>query len=154
LAVWTKEVINSRNANNYYCIDLIGTPEQKEKYPPPICSGRMKMGMAITEPDAGSDVSAVSTEARRQGDEYVINGGKVFITNYKRADFLVVLCVTDPQNSKVHSRIPGSRMCIPERPSPGLPPNSASVHGIHDVPADPDSERRNAPPAGSDIGSP
>lgn len=85
-------------------IDLIGTPEQKQAYLPPICTGRMKMGMAITEPDAGSDVSAVSTEARRQGDEYVINGGKVFITNCSRADFLVVLCVTDPNNPKVHKR--------------------------------------------------
>ncbi len=62
-------------------IELIGTPEQKQNYLPPICCGKLKMGMAITEPDAGSDVSAVSTEARRQGDEYVINGGKVFITN-------------------------------------------------------------------------
>jgi len=85
-------------------IDLIGTAEQKEKYLPQICCGRMKMGMAITEPDAGSDVSAVSTEARREGDEYIINGGKVFITNCKRADFLVVLCVTDPHNPKVHQR--------------------------------------------------
>lgn len=85
-------------------IDLVGTPEQKQTYLPPICTGRMKMGMAITEPDAGSDVSAVSTEARRQGDEYIINGGKVFITNCKRADFLVVLCVTDPQNPKIHQR--------------------------------------------------
>jgi alkylation response protein AidB-like acyl-CoA dehydrogenase len=85
-------------------IDLIATAEQKEKYLSPICRGKMKMGMAITEPDAGSDVSAVSTEARRQGNEYVINGGKAFITNCKRADFLVVLCVTDPQNPKVHRR--------------------------------------------------
>lgn len=85
-------------------IDLIGTPEQKEKYLPPICCGKLKMGMAITEPDAGSDVSAVSTEARRQGDEFIINGGKVFITNCQRADFLVVLCVTDPHNPKVHQR--------------------------------------------------
>ena len=85
-------------------IDLIGTAEQKQKYLPPICCGRLKMGMAITEPNAGSDVSAVSTEARREGDEYVINGGKVFITNCQRADFLVVLCVTDPGNPKVHKR--------------------------------------------------
>lgn len=85
-------------------IDLIGTPEQKEKYLPPICNGQIKMGMAITEPDAGSDVSAVKTEACRHGDEYIINGSKVFITNCKRADFLVVLCVTDPQNPKVHQR--------------------------------------------------
>ena len=85
-------------------IDLVGSEEQKNRILPPICLGEMKMGMAITEPDAGSDVSAVSTEAVRDGDEYVINGSKVFITNCKAADFLVVLCVTDPTNPKVHNR--------------------------------------------------
>jgi alkylation response protein AidB-like acyl-CoA dehydrogenase len=85
-------------------IDLAGTEEQKKRYLPPLCLGEIKMGMAITEPDAGSDVSAVSTEAVRDGDEYIINGGKVFITNCKCADFLVVLCLTDPENPKVHHR--------------------------------------------------
>ena len=85
-------------------IDMVGTEEQKKRYLPPICLGEIKMGMAITEPDAGSDVSAISTEAVREGDEYVINGGKVFITNCKSANFLVVLCVTDPENSKIHNR--------------------------------------------------
>jgi alkylation response protein AidB-like acyl-CoA dehydrogenase len=85
-------------------IDLVGTEEQKKSYLPALCQGEIRMGMAITEPDAGSDVSAVSTEAVREGDAYVINGGKVFITNCKSADFLVVLCVTDPGNAKVHHR--------------------------------------------------
>ncbi len=85
-------------------IDLVGTEEQKKRYLPPICLGEIKMGMAITEPDAGSDVSAVSTEAVKEGDEYIINGGKVFITNCKSANFLVVLCVTDPGNPKIHHR--------------------------------------------------
>lgn len=85
-------------------IDMVGTEAQKKRYLPPICLGEIKMGMAITEPDAGSDVSAISTEAVREGDEYVINGGKVFITNCKSADFLVVVCVTDPENPKVHNR--------------------------------------------------
>ena len=56
------------------------------------------MGMAITEPVAGSDVTAVSTKVVKEGDEYIINGGKVFITNCKSADFLVALCVTNPDN--------------------------------------------------------
>ena len=85
-------------------IDMVGTEEQKKRYLPPICLGEIKMGMAITEPDAGSDVSAISTEAVRQGDEYVINGGKVFITNCQSANFLVVVCLTDPENPKVHHR--------------------------------------------------
>ena len=85
-------------------IDMVGTEEQKKRYLPPICLGEIRMGMAITEPDAGSDVAAVSTEAVKEGDEFVINGGKVFITNCKSADFLVVLCVTDPGNPKTHNR--------------------------------------------------
>ena len=85
-------------------IDLVGTPEQKQKYLPPICLGEMRMGMAITEPDAGSDVAAVQTEAVKDGDDYIINGTKVFITNCKSADFIVALCVTDPDNPKVHKR--------------------------------------------------
>lgn len=85
-------------------IDMVGTPEQKQRYLPPICLGEIRMGMAITEPDAGSDVASVQTEAVKDGDDYVINGSKVFITNCSSADFLIVLCVTDPDNAKVHKR--------------------------------------------------
>jgi alkylation response protein AidB-like acyl-CoA dehydrogenase len=85
-------------------IDMVGTDAQKQRYLPPICLGDMRMGMAITEPDAGSDVASVQTEAVLDGDEYVINGSKVFITNCKSADFLIVLCLTDPQHPVVHKR--------------------------------------------------
>ncbi len=85
-------------------IDMVGTPEQKQRYLPPICLGQMRMGMAITEPDAGSDVAAIKTEAVKEEDDYIINGSKVFITNCSSADFLIVLCVTDPENPKVHKR--------------------------------------------------
>jgi alkylation response protein AidB-like acyl-CoA dehydrogenase len=66
------------------------------------------MGMAITKPDAGSDVASVSTLARRAKDHYVINGSKIFITNGSMADYLVVLCVTNEEEknrSKRHSPI-------------------------------------------------
>ncbi|MFK5952101.1 MAG: acyl-CoA dehydrogenase family protein [Desulfobacterium sp.] len=85
-------------------IAMFGTEEQKQKYLPSICTGHMRMGVAVTEPDAGSDVAALSTEAVKDGDDYIINGGKVFITNCKCADFLIVLCVTDPDNPKVYKR--------------------------------------------------
>jgi alkylation response protein AidB-like acyl-CoA dehydrogenase len=85
-------------------IQMVGSEEQKCKYLPPICNGKIRMGMAITEPDAGSDVSAVSTTAVLDNDEYVISGNKVFITNCSVADFLVVLCVTNPEHPKVHQR--------------------------------------------------
>lgn len=85
-------------------IDMVGTPEQKQRYLPPLCLGEIRMGMAITEPDAGSDVASIQTEAVQDGDDYIINGSKVFITNCSSADFLIVLCVTDPDNAKVHKR--------------------------------------------------
>lgn len=83
---------------------LFGNEDQKKTYLPPICAGELRMGVAVTEPDAGSDVSAISTEALKDGEEYVINGSKVFITNCKSADFLIVLCLTDPDNPKLHHR--------------------------------------------------
>lgn len=86
-------------------IQLLGTEEQKQKYLPPICNGEMRMGVGITEPDAGSDVSSVSTNAVKEGNEYVITGNKIFITNCNLADFLIVLCVTNPENPKKHERL-------------------------------------------------
>ena len=83
-------------------INLIGTEEQKKKWLAPVCAGEMKMGCAITEPDAGSDVVAAKTMARKEGGEYVISGNKTFITNANRADFLIVLCVTNPEAKKKH----------------------------------------------------
>jgi alkylation response protein AidB-like acyl-CoA dehydrogenase len=86
-------------------ITLIGTEEQKKKYLPPICKGESKMGVAITEPDAGSDVASIKTVARRVGDEYIISGNKIFITNANRADFLIVLAITNPDAKKKHERL-------------------------------------------------
>ena len=86
-------------------IQVIGTEEQKQTYLPPICNGEIRMGMAITEPDAGSDVASISTTAIKEADEYVINGNKIFITNATLADFLVTLCVTNPDAPKKHERM-------------------------------------------------
>ncbi|WP_276257741.1 acyl-CoA dehydrogenase family protein [Haloglomus litoreum] len=73
-----------------------GTEEQKEEYLPPLAEGEAIMGSAISEPDTGSDVSSVSTRAEKDGDEWVINGNKMWITNGSVGDFFVVLCRTDP----------------------------------------------------------
>jgi len=85
-------------------IQLVGTEEQKEKYLPALCTGKMRMGVAITEPDAGSDVASIITAAVKEGGDYVINGNKIFITNCTLADFLVVMCVTNPDQPKRHER--------------------------------------------------
>jgi len=73
-----------------------GTEEQKEEYLRPVAEGDAIMGSAISEPDVGSDVSSVSTSARKEGDEWVIDGSKMWITNGSVGDFFVVLCETDP----------------------------------------------------------
>ena len=86
-------------------IDLIGIKEQKVKYLPPLCEGETRMGVAVTEPDAGSDVASITTTAVKDGDEYVITGNKIFISNATVADFLIVLCVTNPDATKRHERL-------------------------------------------------
>ena len=73
-----------------------GNSEQKKKYLIPVAKGEFISGGAYTEPDHGSDITLMSTTAIKQGDSYVINGTKTFITNGALADFFVVLCQTDP----------------------------------------------------------
>ena len=75
---------------------LHGTQEQKRRYLPELCSGKAIGAMAITEPEAGSDAAAIKCSARRDGDEWVINGSKIFITNGSIADSVIVIAVTDP----------------------------------------------------------
>ena len=69
-----------------------GTHEQKKKYLIPVAKGEFISAGAYTEPDHGSDITLMATTALRQGDSYVINGTKTFITNGSLADFFVVLC--------------------------------------------------------------
>ncbi len=76
---------------------LFGREEQKKKYLPLLPRGEAIMGMAITEPDAGSDVASVSTTARKEDGCYVINGNKIFVTNGSIADTIVVLCLTNEE---------------------------------------------------------
>ncbi|NHN40191.1 acyl-CoA dehydrogenase [Halorubellus sp. JP-L1] len=73
-----------------------GTEDQKERFLEPIPKGDAIMGAAISEPDTGSDVSSVSTQAEKDGDEWVIDGNKMWITNGSIGDYYVVLCETDP----------------------------------------------------------
>ncbi len=74
-----------------------GTEEQKHRWLPRMAAGETVVGVAMTEPAGGSDLKELRTSARREGDEFVINGQKVFITNGHSADLLVVACKTDPQ---------------------------------------------------------
>ncbi len=77
-------------------VHLLGTEEQKQRYLVPGIKGEKIGSLGITEPGAGSDVAGIRTTAIRDGDEYVINGAKTFITNGPRADFCVLVTKTDP----------------------------------------------------------
>ena len=83
---------------------LYGTEEQKELVLPQLVSGEAIMGTAITEPDAGSDISSAITTAVKEGDEWVINGSKIFTTNGTVAKYLLVFCLTNPDNPDRHKR--------------------------------------------------
>lgn len=85
-------------------IQNFGTEEQKKAYIPPVPQGKAIMGAAITEPDAGSDIFNVATTAVKDGDAYVINGTKMFITNGSIADYLVVYCLTNPDADSRYER--------------------------------------------------
>jgi alkylation response protein AidB-like acyl-CoA dehydrogenase len=85
-------------------IQAFGTEDQKMFYLPKIVSGEAIIGTAITEPDAGSDVTLVKTRAEKKGDRYVINGSKMFITNGCNAKCLLVYAVTDPEARDIHKR--------------------------------------------------
>ena len=74
---------------------LAGSPEQRERWLGPIARGRAMTAFAMTEPEAGSDVSAIATTARREGSEYVLDGGKTLISNAGIADLYVVFASTD-----------------------------------------------------------
>jgi citronellyl-CoA dehydrogenase len=74
-----------------------GSDDLKARYLAPAISGEMVAAIAVTEPDAGSDVAGIKTRAVRDGDDWVINGSKIYITNAATADWLCLLAVTDPE---------------------------------------------------------
>ena len=83
-------------------VQRFGTGKQKETFLPRFASGEVRGGIALTEPDCGTDLQAIRTRARRDGDSYVINGTKTWITNCIHGDILAVLVKTDPQTDPPH----------------------------------------------------
>lgn len=82
-----------------------GTDEQKERYLPRMATGELRATMALTEPGGGSDLQSIRTVARREGDTYVINGAKTWITNARRSGLIALLCKTNPSAKPAHSGI-------------------------------------------------
>ncbi|GAA2006924.1 acyl-CoA dehydrogenase family protein [Brevibacterium samyangense] len=84
---------------------LFGTDEQKEKYLPKMATGEIRATMALTEPGGGSDLQAMKTVAIADGDDYVINGTKTWITNSRKSSLVALLCKTDPAADPAHRGI-------------------------------------------------
>ncbi|AIY05253.1 acyl-CoA dehydrogenase [Planococcus sp. PAMC 21323] len=81
-------------------LNLFGTEEQKEKYLAPICTGESFGAFGLTEPNAGSDAGGTETRAIEDGDDWVINGSKVYITNASHAKHLAITAITGMENGK------------------------------------------------------
>ncbi|MEU0514652.1 acyl-CoA dehydrogenase family protein [Amycolatopsis sp. NPDC006125] len=84
-------------------IATFGTPEQRDRYLPRMATGEIRATMALTEPGGGSDLQAMTTTARRDGSEYVVNGAKTWITNSRRSQLIALLCKTDPAATPRHA---------------------------------------------------
>ncbi|MFG2744301.1 acyl-CoA dehydrogenase family protein [Streptomyces sp. PAN_FS17] len=80
-----------------------GTEEQRQRHLPLMATGETRATMALTEPGGGSDLQAMRTVARREGDGYVVNGAKTWITNSRRSRLIALLCKTDPDAEPAHS---------------------------------------------------
>lgn len=93
-----------------------GTEEQKQRFLVPANRGEKIAALAITEPNAGSDVASIQTRARREGDVWVVNGTKTFITNGCRADFVLTVTRTDPPAGGK----PGFTLLVVEKGTPGF----------------------------------
>lgn len=86
-------------------LDILSTDEQKERWLPGYITGELISAIAMSEPGAGSDLAKISTSARRDGDDFIINGSKTFISNGMLADLVIVVCRTDPDASAPHKGI-------------------------------------------------
>jgi alkylation response protein AidB-like acyl-CoA dehydrogenase len=106
-----------------YLIDKFGSDEQKTRLLPQMALGEVRAALAMSEPEAGSDVQAIRTKAVRDGDDYVVNGQKMWLTNGLRAGIVMTLVKTDPAADPPHK---GMSMLVVEkepgapRPAPGL----------------------------------
>ncbi|MGY0694213.1 acyl-CoA dehydrogenase family protein [Virgibacillus sp. FSP13] len=101
-------------------IDSYGTDAQKERWLKGAISGDLVSAIAMTEPGAGSDLAAIKTIAIKEGDDYIVNGEKTFITNGYTADLVVVVCKTDPKAEPAHK---GISLLVIEADTPGFTKN-------------------------------
>ena len=109
-------IINT-NVIDGWIIDTHGTGEQKARFLPGLASGELQGCFTITEPNAGSDAQAIRTTASRDGDDYVLNGNKLFVTNGDRGDVYIAMTKTDPDADPRHR---GISAFLVEKGTPGF----------------------------------
>jgi len=108
------------NSGNQKILLKYGTEEQRQKWLVPLTEGKLESGFSMTEPDtAGSDPRSLKTTARRDGDQWVINGHKWFTSNGKRADFLIVMCRTDDPEGPAEQNGKMTQIIVPTN-TPGV----------------------------------
>jgi alkylation response protein AidB-like acyl-CoA dehydrogenase len=106
-----------------YLIRKHGTDDQKQKYLPVMATGEVRAALSMSEPGAGSDVASITCKALKDGEEYVVDGQKMWVTNGLRAGIVTLLCKTDPKADPPHRGI--SILLVEkkpdeEKPAPGL----------------------------------
>lgn len=99
-----------------FLIKTFGTEEQKQKFLPKMATGEIRAAYSLSEPDAGSDVAAIRTRATRDGEEYVVNGTKMWLTNGREARLVVTLVRTDPNADSKHRGL--SVLLVEKEPGP------------------------------------
>jgi alkylation response protein AidB-like acyl-CoA dehydrogenase len=128
-------VVNTHFMGVYLLIKH-GTREQKERWLPKMATGELRAALSMSEPGAGSDVQAISCKAIREGDDYVVTGQKMWVTNGLRAGLVVLLCKTNPQADPPYSGM--SLLYVEKEPGAErfegitIPPNIEKM-GYHGV---------------------
>jgi alkylation response protein AidB-like acyl-CoA dehydrogenase len=119
-------IINTHFIGSYLLMKY-GTDEQKQKYLPRMATGEIRAAFSLSEPEMGSDVQALKTNAKKDGDFYVINGQKMWVTNGLRSDMVFVLVVTNPEAEKRHQ---GMTCFIAEKEG-GVHENTGDYAGLN-----------------------
>jgi alkylation response protein AidB-like acyl-CoA dehydrogenase len=118
-------IVNTHFIGSYLLMKF-GTDEQKEKYLPKMATGEIRAAFSLSEPGLGSDVAAISTRAKKDGDQWVINGTKMWVTNGLRAGLVFLLAKSDPEADPPHK---GMTCFICEK-EPGAAENSGDYKGL------------------------
>jgi len=121
-------IVNTHFIGSYLLMKF-GTDEQKEKFLPKMATGEIRAAFSLSEPGLGSDVAAISTRARKDGEEWTINGTKMWVTNGLRSGLVFLLTKTDPDNHLSFHDLVGQWLATPAAPA-GLTVDESALAGV------------------------